>query len=185
MPSKSPWVIGFDLSLTAPAGVALPLNWRPGDWRRVKVWLDHPKAPKSDDQPGRLCRYRLIADSARRFIESVMGVRGAPGPRLAGCYIEQYGFSKNNAQASKLMELGGIVRLDLFEKMGIVAETVGTSPSRKLLLGKVPKSDPKIAVQLCLFKAGAPKRWEENICDAMCVVNWGLSECGGIALAVG
>lgn len=183
MPSKSPWVIGLDLSLTAPAGVALPLNWHPGAWRVVKWWLDHPQAPKSDDRRGQLERYRLISDGVRRFIEYVTGVRGAPRASLAGCYIEQYAFSKNNAQASKLMGLGEIVRLDLFERMGVVAETVNTGQARKLLLGKVPRSDPKIAVQLCLFKFGAPKSWEENLCDAACVVNYGLYELGGTALA--
>ena len=182
MPSKSAWVIGFDLSLTAPAGVALPLNWRPGDWRAVEYWLDHPKAPKSDDQCGRLERYMYIGDQVRRFIEKVTSptCRG-----LRGCYIEQYAFSKNNAQASKLMELGGHVRVELYRQRGIIAETINTGPARKLLLGKVPKSDQKIAVQRFLFAARAPKAWEENICDAFVVANYGLSECGGVALATG
>ena len=46
------WVLGFDLSLTAPAAVALPLDWRPGDWKRVKSWLIKPIAPKTDDTRG-------------------------------------------------------------------------------------------------------------------------------------
>ena len=185
MPSKSPWVIGLDLSLTAPAGVALPLNWRPGDWRAVKWWLDHPKAPKNDDRRGQLERYAHIAAWVREVVWATVGVtRGPPGSDLAGCYIEQYAFSRNNSQASRLMELGGIARMKLFG-LDVVPATVNTSPARKLLLGKVPRSDQKIAVQRFLFDAGAPKAWEENICDAFVVANYGLSECGGVALATG
>ena len=179
------WVLGFDLSLTAPAAVALPLDWRPGDWRAVKWWLANPEAPKQDDRRGQLERYLEISKGVRYFVSRVTGVPGAPGRRLENLYIEQYAFSRNNKGASKLMELGGVVRGELVEQCGIVAETVGTSEARKLLLGKVPRSDQKVAVQLCLYSAGAPKVWEENICDAFVCVNWGLFECGGAALAVG
>jgi hypothetical protein len=177
-------VIGFDLSLTAPAAVALPLDWRPGDWKRVKSWLFKPTPPKGDDLRGQLERYDLIAEWAHGVVQEATGMPGAPGRYLADLAIESYAFSKNNAQASKLMELGGIVRLGLFRGMGIIPKTVSTSSARKLLLGNVPRSDPKIAVQLALYKAKAPKKWEENICDAMCVCNFQLSEAGGVALAV-
>jgi hypothetical protein len=177
------WVIGFDLSLTAPAAVALPLDWKPGDWRHVKTWLTRPTPPRQDDLQGQLERYRIITDWALKAIEQATGVKGAPGHRLTECAVESYAFSKNNAQASKLMELGGVVRMALFETMGILPITVSTSSARKLLLGNVPKEAPKIAVQSMLFRAKAPKTWEENICDAMCVCNFALSGAGGVALA--
>src|ERR1700690_3603114 len=107
-------VLGFDLSLTAPAAVALPLDWRPGDWKRVKAWLFKPKAPKGGDLRGQLERYELLAGGACGVVQEATGMPGAPGHYLAGLAIESYAFSKNNAQASKLMELGGIVRLELF-----------------------------------------------------------------------
>ena len=176
------WVTGFDLSLTAPAAVALPLDWRPGDWKRVKSWLIKPIAPKTDDTRGQLERYILIAEWACNVVSGATGIPGAPGHRLAGCMIENYAYSRNNSQASRLMELGGVVRVRLFETCGIVPTTVATSSARKLLLGKVPPQDQKIAVQTFLYKAKCPKTFEENLCDAMCVANYALSEAGGTAL---
>jgi hypothetical protein len=178
----TPVVVGFDLSLTAPAAVALPLDWRPGDWKRAKSWLIRPEAPKSDDRQGQLVRYGGITLWARGVIREAAGTRDAPGRALAECAIEAYAFSKNTASASKLMELGGVVRVSLYEMLGVVPVTVNTSSARKLLLGKVPKSDQKIAVQRFLFDAGAPKDWEENICDAACIANFALSNAGGVAL---
>ena len=180
--SLTPQVIGFDLSLTAPAAVALPIDWRPGDWKRVQSWLLKPKAPKGDDVRGQIERYMIIATWACDVVAQATGIPGAPGHYRAGCAIEAYAFSRNNAQASKLMELGGVVRVGLFTACGIVPETVATSSARKLLLGKVPKSDQKIAVQRALYAAGAPKEWEENICDAFCCCHLEFSNVGGIAL---
>lgn len=178
------WVLGFDLSLTAPAAVALPLDWKPGDWRRVKSWLIHPKAPKGDDARGQLERYSAIADWASDVVRD-LGHRGPASARTLHGFVEAYGFSKSNAGASKLMESGGIVKLCLFDFFGTILTPVPASAARKILLGKVPRSDQKTAVQLALFAAGAPKKWEENICDAMCVCNAGLSMIGGVALATG
>ncbi len=173
------YVFGFDLSLTAPACVALPLDWRPGDWRAARAFLIRPKAPKNDNIRGQYERYNTIFRWAITCIESLAGKSGA----RSAVYIEAYDPSKNGASASKLMELGGITRLALFNTLGIVAETVNTSQALRLLLGKVPRSDQKIAVQDALFnKGGAPHTWEENICDALVVANWGLSICGGTAL---
>ena len=174
------FVVGFDLSLTAPAAVAIPLNWRPGDWKRVKSWLARPIAPRSDDPAGGLRRYRGIADWACALVEEVGGDRGL----AAHVFIEQYAFSRNNAQASKLMELGGIVRIALFDRFGLVPHVVATSSARKLLLDKVPRADQKAHTQAAFFKLGAPKTWDENQIDAMCVANFGLTELGRVALTV-
>ena len=177
------YVFGFDLSLTAPAVVAVPLNWKPGDWKRVKSWLTHPTPPKTDDLEGQMMRYNLIA---AWVLQCVLSIAGKHDVRL---FVEQYAFSKNNAQASKLMELGGIVRMRMYEYGGPkgLMQVVASASARKLLLGKIPrgKGVQKLAVQRYLFDAGAPKTWEENICDAMAVANFGLSEAGGKALVTG
>lgn len=171
------FVVGFDLSLTAPAAVAIPLNWRPGDWKRVKSWLARPMAPSKDDARGQLLRYKGIADWACSLVDEI-------GGRTATYFVEQYAFSRNNAQASKLMELGGIVRLALFDRFGLVPHVVATSSARKLLLGKVPRADQKAHTQAAFFRLGAPKTWDENRIDAACVVNYGLTEFGRVALTV-
>jgi hypothetical protein len=177
MKKKLGYALGFDLSLSAPAAVALPLDWKPGDWKRVKTWLLKPKGPKSDDTRGQYERYGIISDWAW----ALTGELGAPG--LYG--IEQYAFSRNNAQASKLMELGGIVRLRLFQARDMIAQVVSTSPARKLFLGDVPQSNPKVAVQLALFnRCGAPKTWDENQCDAFIVANFMLSGFGKPVLTI-
>jgi len=172
------WVIGFDLSLTAPAAVALPLNWRPGDWSKVRASILHPEAPKTDDVRGQLERYLKV---------EVWAIARCTGYNIAGIFIEQYAYSKNNAHASRLMELGGTVRTALFESVGVVPVTVATASARKLLLGEIPRGTgtQKPAVQDALFnKCKAPKTWGEDICDALAVANFGLSEMGGAALTL-
>jgi hypothetical protein len=63
------WVFGFDLSLTAPACVALPLDWRPGDWESVAAFLLKPKTLKIGNVAGQLSRYATISNWAHDCIE--------------------------------------------------------------------------------------------------------------------
>ena len=170
--------LGFDLSLTAPAAVALPHDWRPGDWKSVKFWLLKTKDPKNGaDTRGQYARYIQIVDWAQGIAKETKT------PPIY--FIEGYGFRKNNAQASKLMELGGAVRVRLYEACGMIATVVSSSSAREILLATVPQKDQKIAVQLALFnRGGAPKTWEENICDAFVVANFGLTEFGVQALSL-
>jgi hypothetical protein len=175
------WCIGFDLSLRAPAAVALPLDWRPGDWKRVKAWLGVPPEPESkDDYKGQMARYRWIADWADKC------VRGLGKVRVHGA-VESYGFSKNNSYASHIMGSGEIVKLVLWERHGLALQPFTSSACRKLLLGfnpRRPQHDPKLEVQRALFAAKAPKTWDENVCDAFCCCNYALSELGGKILNI-
>jgi hypothetical protein len=174
------WVIGFDLSLTAPAAIALPTNWKPGDWKIVKAWLGKPTAPKQDDMRGRLVRYEAIAEWAVKIV----GVCSSLGVRPA-CFVEAYGFSKNNAQASQIMGSGEIVKLEVFRRWGALITPVAANTARKLFMGKCPQKDPKTHVQNALFnKCKAPKTWDENQADAFVIANWGLSEAGGKCLSL-
>jgi hypothetical protein len=175
------WVLGFDLSLSAPAAVAMPLNWRPGDWGRVKTWLTHPAPPKSDDLKGQMIRYALISDWACGVVRET----SVQCSEIA-VYVESYGFSKNNAQASRLMESGGIVKHELYKRHRLIATPVQASAARKLFLGYNPGKDPKVVVQDVLFnQCKAPKDWDENQADAFVVCNFGLSEMSGKPIMMG
>ncbi len=171
------WALGFDLSLMAPAAVAIPLNWRPGDWGRVRTWLLKPKAPKNDDTNAQLVRCAEIRTWAGRIV----GETGAPNSYA----VEAYAFHKNNSQASRLMELGGAVRIHAYDKWGAIPVVIAASSARKTLFGKNPMSDPKLRVQVALDRAGAPKAWEENICDAFVIANHMLGELGGTSIFLG
>lgn len=173
------WAIGFDLSLVAPAAVALPLDWRPGDWTRVCAWLLKTKTPENkDDLAGQARR----SDEIARWAGAVVGECSSLGIRPA-CFVENYGFNKNNANASRIQESGGAVKLEVWRRWGVTLTTVTASQGRKLFLGKNPSSDPKTHVQDALFnRCKAPKTWDENQADAFVVVNFGLSELGGMAL---
>jgi hypothetical protein len=182
---RQPWIVGFDLSLTAPAAVALPRDWRPGDWKRVHAWKLNPKPPKGDDTVGQCRRYRAIADWAEMVIFDL--IKWAK-PKSTTLFVEAYGFSRNNASASRIQESGGIVKLAVFERHGETMTTVTTSEARKLLVGfhpTRPSYEPKVVVQDALFNIGkAPKTWDDNECDAFAVANFGLAEMGGLAMAI-
>lgn len=180
-------IIGLDLSLARPGAVAIPVNWRPGDWKRVKTSFLKTKDPKSTaDQEGQLRRYKQITDWACSFVSGFLAT---------GCtaqvFIEDYGFSKNNKGSSRIMESGGIVRWHLWSIYNLTTRNVTASEARKLLLGFNPqkrqKTDPeaKTVVQDWVFnKAGAPKTWDENEVDAFVVANFGMGEAGGKVLSL-
>jgi hypothetical protein len=181
------WCIGFDLSLSAPAAVALPLDWTPGDWARCKSWLGKPPTPKNqDDLRGQLDRYDAIASWAVNAVRETL--EWQPATTELDGFVEAYGFSKNNASASRIMESGGVVKMRLYEKFGLVLTPVTSSETRKLLLGfnpRKPKYDAKVVIQDALFnRAGAPKTWDDNQCDAFAVANFGLSNLGSVAMMV-
>jgi hypothetical protein len=182
-----PWIIGFDLSLSAPAAVALPLDWRPGDWKRVKAWAGSPKKPENqDDLAGHAERYIEIAGWASDCI-CELGTKPAK-PGAVRAYVESYGFSKNNANASRIMESGGHVRAHLYQRYKIVLHGAASSAARKLSLGfnpRKPQYDAKVVVQDTVFnRFKAPKRWTEDQCDAFLIAQFGLSEEGGKILAI-
>ena len=181
------WIVGFDLSLTAPAAVALPLNWKPGDWKQMRACHIAPKAPKGDDVRGRLDRYILISEWAPAVIEA-LGVPRHKMPTAVKVYVEDYGYSRSNAQASKVMESGGVVKVELYKRLGLTMTPVSSSEARKLTLGfnpRKPKHDAKVVIQDTIFnKFGAPKTLTEDECDALIVVQFGLSQEGGKILTL-
>lgn len=175
------YVVGFDLSLTAPAAVALPVSWHPGKWQVVRASHINPPSPKNDDLAGQIRRYITIALWAANFVGALRSRKAS----VSAAFVEQYGYHQNTAAGSRVMESGGVVRRALFERYGLVLHPVVASQARKLLLGKNPKSDPKVVVQDALFNcAGAPRHWTEDEVDAFVVANWGLSELEGTCLTL-
>jgi len=178
------WIIGFDLSLAAPAAAAIPIGWKPGSWRKVETSIIKPPSPATDDIEGQFKRYITIAAWAIGFVGRFAG--GARG--TARVFRESYGFNQNTKNGSRIMESGGVVCCDLYRRFGCVVRPVAASSARKFLLGFNPSKrtghDAKVEVRAALYKAGASKKWDDNICDAFVVANFGLTEVGTVGLTV-
>lgn len=160
-------VIGFDLSLSAPAGCFIPRAWKIGCWEELIMWRMDPKPPASDDFNG---LYKRLHDIAR----GVVSFTREHNPSLVR--VENYAFSKRSSSVTRLGELGGLCRVDLF-RAGYLLIPVPVSQARKVLLGELPHKDAKLAVQHALYKHGATFK-DDNETDAFTVANWALSETG-------
>lgn len=168
----TPVVLGLDLSLRGAGMVAVPAFWG-GDWNRVaRHTFGEALARDAADalRVGRLTRIAaMIVEFARRH-----GTTDA--------IVEGYSFASQSSQAHSLGELGGVVRHQLVEKLGIVPASVPVHSARKLLLGKLPRKDAKIATRAYLTKCGMPASWSMDEGDAFVVANYLLSELGAYAL---
>jgi len=139
-----------------------------------------------EDLVGQVERYIAIAHWASDCI-SGLGTK-ATKTGAVRAYVESYGFSKNNANASRIMESGGHIKAHLYQRYKIVLHDVAASAARKLTLGfnpRKPDHDAKVVVQDTVFnRFKAPKKWDENQCDAFLICQFGLSEEGGRILAI-
>jgi hypothetical protein len=163
-------LLGLDLSVTAAAAVACPLDWG-GDWRRVRSIVVGEK----------LRRDATDAERARRT-ENIAGrlVAFARSTSASQAWIESYGYAMRTS-AHTLGELGGVVRLELL-RAGVELHTANMGSARKLLLGKVPRKEAKVAVYSTLRASGAPfETMDEG--DAFAALNLGLAEHGGYCFA--
>jgi Holliday junction resolvasome RuvABC endonuclease subunit len=158
-------VLGLDLSLTRPAGVAIPAGWVLGDWGSLAV-TSLETAPCETDED-RIKRIILIVGHMRDF---------ALRHRVSDCFVENYAFNAHSSSVTKLAELGGAARVEFFLG-GWFLHSVPASSARKLLLGKLPRKGAKVAVQQALYRHGATFRNDDE-CDAFCVASFGLSEIG-------
>jgi hypothetical protein len=164
-------LLGLDLSATAAAAVAVPLDWD-GDWQRVRWTLVGEPLLKGASDEDRARRTERIARKIVRF---------AHEHRAFAAWIESYAFSMRT-MAHTLGEVGGVVRLELVRE-GLAVHTANMSTSRKLLLGGLPpRGSPVSAKQEAarvLASAGAPIAWVEqkglDLVDAFTAVNLALS----------
>jgi Holliday junction resolvasome RuvABC endonuclease subunit len=160
-------VVGFDLSLRAPAACCVPMGWKLGDWSTLRVETTMVVVDPYDPTVRRL---QLIADWALQFCTT---------PRVAQIYVESYAFSASSSSVTKLAELGGAVRLRLYTAGGgLVMQPLTASFARKLLLGQLPRKGAKLAVQFALKKYGFPKWESDDACDAFAIANAGRAELG-------
>jgi hypothetical protein len=164
-------LVGVDLSARGTALVAAPSDWD-GQWSRMRTLVVGRALGRQASDAERALRCRAIAAQSVEFCRMV-------GAELA-CF-EGYAFNQRSA-AHTLAEVGGVVRLALVEA-GFGISTVAMQSARKLLLGKVPRRDPKPAVEAALRAAGAPLHWGPDEIDAACVLNWLMAEHGGFCFA--
>lgn len=81
-----------------------------------------------------------------------------------------------------LGELHGVVRFLLLEA-GQRVVTVPQASARKLLLGKLPRSDIKETVRQVVTGFDGCAGWKSDEADAFVAANYLVGECGGVALA--
>lgn len=160
-------LLGLDLSVTAAAAVAVPTDWD-GAWPRVCSLVVGEKLRRDATDAERARRCETIATRLVAFARET-------GASVA--WIESPAYSQNTA-AHVLGALRGVVTLELV-RAGIDVRTAPMASARKLLLGKLPRADVKVAVHTALRTAGAPRDWTLDVSDAMCAANWGLSETAG------
>jgi hypothetical protein len=167
-----PVVLGLDLSLRQPAAVVIPFGWRLGDWPTLWRYSFATEDPKSDRE-----RYQRIGGIVDRMAQF------AHTRRVTHAYIEDYAYSRSSSSVTKLAELGGHARVEFLRRLGLVLHPVGEAQARRLLLGRLPPKDRKVAAQRALYAAGAPFANGDE-CDAFVVANFGLSEFGLTALTL-
>lgn len=188
--SKSvPYVLGIDPSLTRTAAVLIYPGWELGDWKSQSLAWRSIEVPAPDPLPvgapepreferARIRRMMTIADRLVSFVRGARPIRG---------FIESYAFGASSASVTKLAELGGIIRARFLDDPGmdggLPLEPVTASQARKQLLGRLPRKDQKLAVQLALGRVGALFGNADET-DAFAICNFGLTECGIVALSL-
>lgn len=167
-------ILGLDLSLRGAGMVAMPLDWG-GDWGRLKRHTVGEGLPRDAREALRIGRLKRVVDDIISFA------------RLTCCtavIVEQYAFSSQSSQAHALGELGGVVKHQLVERLGLIVDVVSPASARKLILGKLPRENVKNAVLHALTKMGMPLEWGADEADAFVVANWASTSLGGFAFVV-
>ncbi|HEU4544644.1 MAG TPA: hypothetical protein VFR23_26190 [Jiangellaceae bacterium] len=159
-------LLGIDLGTRACAAVACPTDWD-GNWRRVRSLVVGEPLRRAATDIERARRTETIAGQLVRFARET-------GASVA--HVESYGYAMRTA-AHTLGELGGVCRLELV-RAGLEIRTANMGSARKLLLGKVPRSDAGIACYAALRAAGAPFETADEAA-AFCAVQVGLADAGG------
>jgi hypothetical protein len=166
-------VMGVDLSQTGLGLVAVPgdwdLNW--GRIARVTVGRKLAKGAPPWEAAERL-EY-LITEAigfARRYGATHVFIEGYPkGGRVFNLDME--------------CELGGALKLALRRELGLTAHTSHISTARKLVLGKLPRSDVKKITHTVVRSLGPMPFATGDEIDAWVAANLGMSLLGLCAVA--
>jgi Holliday junction resolvasome RuvABC endonuclease subunit len=171
------YACGLDLSLRS-AGLALvPTDWAPAlDWRRVIVRTVGLKLTKESAE--REHGHRIAAMS-RAILEFIQGYD------VEHVFLEGYAYSQMLSRAHSLGEIGGAVKLRLYDA-GYSWTTVAASSARAHLgcfSARAPKGAPKLPkvkeqVHAALRAMGAPADWTGDELDALVVANHALVQGG-------
>ncbi len=179
MPDATAYVLGLDLSLTRAAAVLVPVGFQ-GDFATVQTAIAGHGLRGEVSPTTRDARCLDVAHTVEEFVAGV---------RVAGAYVEDYAFS-NSHGSHQLGELRGVLRRTLIARYGWAPVPVNQATVRKLFFGKVPKKPEgartdwlKNFLLASVREAGAPFRHHDEA-DAFLVANYGLTECGGVALTL-
>jgi Holliday junction resolvasome RuvABC endonuclease subunit len=169
---RQPGVVGLDLSLRSTGACWLPRGWT-GDTRQARVM-----APCGRDSTGterdKAMRRNEIASRVLAFVAQ----HASPGETV---YVEEYAFSKKQASATGLHELGGVVKEVLLVELNVEVIPFVASEARRVLLStKLPRADVKeyVVDQVRRQLKGEAVYWNEDQIDAMVVANAGLAHRG-------
>jgi Holliday junction resolvasome RuvABC endonuclease subunit len=154
--------MGLDVSLRGTGWCVLPKEWQPGSWWSVKS--------------GRLTEEGALegmprVEAAVKAVTERVVVYG-----VSAVFVEQYAFSFSTNGITRVAELLGALRYELWKLDGIEVVPVVASSARKTLFGKLPRmvrKEIKQHVEHELGKMGAPKEWSEDERDAFCIANHG------------
>lgn len=156
-------VLAIDPSLTKTAAVVAPLNWL-GDWNLLTAITVGCSLKRTSSDFEKINRCLQISDAVT-----------AHGRCCSSAWIEGYAYSQATG-AYSLGELGGTLRADL-TRAGVEVHVAPISSARKLL-GKVPRKNPKPAVQSILKSFGCQET-DHDICDAIVILNFAMCQLGG------
>lgn len=164
-------IVAFDLSTTNTGIAAAPVDWD-GDWSKVLVSSVAPSVKASRGMPESGRTRALLS-----FAEALAGHVALHKPTTV--VFEGYAYnSRTNAVGAG--ELGMLVRSEVLRAAPHVELMVAPqSAARKLLCGHVRRGKEKFDVAQALIGAGSPTRENFDEYDALCALNWAMSELGG------
>lgn len=167
-------VVGLDLSLKRAAACYVPPDWDPCDWKRLRFRIVGGQVVAREPE----AVARRLSDIAHGMVDFVD--QAGKGAKV---FSEDYGFGAQHA-AAWIGEGGGVVKKDLWERLGVVVVPVNQSTVRKTFLGKLPRKGAGTVVVQVLRRLGFP--WEgSDEADALIVALHGRSLLGMPALTVG
>ena len=171
-------IVGLDLSLSAAACACVSLPWD-GSIAAVRTLIVGRKLPNDAPPEAQVRRLDDVSNEICRFCAGADAV-----------YVEEYAFSQGQSRAHALGELGGVAKVRLLERCGLVAIPVHNNTARKTLLQHVPsaRGKPKGFVKkwvLCNVRrlGGQAATWTDDQVDAFVVMNEGIAREGGIPLS--
>lgn len=170
-------VLGIDPSLTGLGLCSGPsaFDFR---WDRVHATCLGRKLKGADSTRARLDRVAALAADVCEYAKS---------EGVGRVWIEGQIASGRAFNVPQLCELIGVLRHELLQRCGLVAELAPQTSVRKLLLGWLPQKNRKehvieaLKAQNIVLRDGLPPR-DGDAYDAIATWNWGLHELGAPCL---